>query len=437
MQRILFNFRLAVEQVGLNRLRSFLTALGIIFGVGAVIAMLAIGAGARQAILDQMKLIGANNILVRAVTELDDDTGSSGAGNSESNKKPISSGLNLQDALAIKEVIAEVEVVSPEIEISTNILRSGVMEKAYVMGVTNDFFALNRLDLSMGRHFHELELFNGAAVCIIGKNIQNRFFSDEHPVGKKIKCGNNWLTVIGVLEKRNVGAERRQDLGIRDNNSDVYVPVNTALVRFKNRARFAQNHIDSDDDDNEETNYHQLDRLTIRIDGSDKLQAAASVVARILKRRHEGLVDFEIIVPELLLEQEQQTQETFNLVLAAIACISLLVGGIGIMNIMLASVLERIKEIGIRRSLGATEQDIIQQFLFEAIFISLVGGILGIAMGMAGAYLISASADIPTVISFWSILISFTVASAVGLVFGIVPARRAAALDPITALRSD
>ncbi|MCB0636201.1 MAG: ABC transporter permease [Lewinella sp.] len=435
MQRILFNFRLAIEQVGLNRLRSFLTALGIIFGVGAVIAMLAIGAGARQAILDQMKLIGANNILVRAVKNVEDGT-ESGGGNGDSNKKPISSGLNLQDMLAIQEVISEVDVVSPEVEISTNILRDGVMEKAYVMGVTNDFFDLNRLDLSMGRFFHDLELTDGSSVCIIGKNIQNRFFSDENPIGRKIKCGNNWLTVIGVLQKRNVGAERRQDLGIRDNNSDVYVPVNTALVRFKNRARFAQEHIGRDGD-NDDTNYHQLDRMTIRINGSDKLQAAASVVARILKRRHEGLVDFEIIVPELLLEQEQQTQDTFNLVLAAIACISLLVGGIGIMNIMLASVLERIKEIGIRRSLGATEQDIIQQFLFEAVFISLVGGMLGIAMGMAGAHLISVSADIPTVISFWSIVISFSVASAVGLVFGIVPARRAAALDPITALRSD
>lgn len=434
MQRILFNFRLAIEQVGLNRLRSLLTALGIIFGVAAVIAMLAIGAGARQAILDQMKLIGSNNVLIRAISDLEEEQelGSS----DEDGKKPISAGLNLQDVEAIRSILTEVEKVSPEVELTTNALRAGKMEKSRVVGVTNDYFELNQLKLADGRYFHDVHLNEGRAVCIIGKNIQNRFFSDENPIGKQIKCGNNWLTVIGVLQQRLVGQDRREDLGIRDNNSDIYIPISTALVRFKNRARFAQKHLgrNSDDDDG---NYHQLDQMTVRLANSQSLQVHADVIARILKRRHEDLVDFEIIVPELLLEQEQKTQETFNLVLAAIACISLLVGGIGIMNIMLASVMERIKEIGIRRSLGATEKDIVQQFLFEAIFISLVGGLIGVFLGVSGAYLIAGYAEIPTVITAWSILLSFLVATIVGVVFGLFPARKAAAQDPITALRTD
>jgi putative ABC transport system permease protein len=276
------------------------------------------------------------------------------------------------------------------------------------------------------------------AVCIIGKEIQTRFFSNEDPIGKRIKCGNNWLTIVGVLQPRSVSRQSRENLGIRNYNSDIYVPISSALLRFKDRATFAQDNLrrrrgrNNDDDEN----YHQLDRVVVRVQDADKLQVTADLVARLLKRRHYGLIDFQIQVPELLLEQQQKTQETFNLVLAAIAAISLLVGGIGIMNIMLASVLERIKEVGIRRSLGATERDIVQQFLFESIFISLLGGLIGVVLGVLGARIIASSADIPTVVSAWSVLLSFGVASAIGLVFGIVPAQRAARQDPISALRN-
>ena len=175
----------------------------------------------------------------------------------------------------------------------------------------------------------------------------------------------------------------------------------------------------------------------VRVDNSKQLQDSADLIGRILKRRHRDIIDFEIQVPELLLEQEQKTQDTFNFVLAVIAGISLLVGGIGIMNIMLASVLERIKEIGVRRSLGANQQDIIFQFLFEAVFISLIGGLIGVIVGVLAAKTISAYAEIPTIVSFWSILLSFGVAASVGLVFGIFPARKAAMQDPIKALRTD
>nr|HMQ62907.1 FtsX-like permease family protein [Flavilitoribacter sp.] len=272
-------------------------------------------------------------------------------------------------------------------------------------------------------------------------NIHTKFFPNDDPVGKQIKCGNTWLTIIGILKKRKASKESLQNLGIRDYNDDIYIPVSTSLIRFKDRAKITKDKIgnNNDDDNNNKTddNYHQIDRFVVRVTDSKTMQATADLVARILKRRHLDVIDFEIEVPELLLEQEQKTQETFNMVLAAIAGISLLVGGIGIMNIMLASVLERIKEIGVRRSLGANQRDIILQFLFEAVFISLIGGLIGVLLGVGAAKTVSASSGIPTIVSFWSIALAFGVSATIGLVFGIFPARKAAMQDPIKALRSD
>lgn len=445
MQRMFFNFLLAIEQVNTNKLRSVLTALGIVFGVGAVIAMLAIGAGARQSILDQMKLIGTNNIVIRSAVAgdlaQDGDENSSSESSSDGqneDRKPYSPGLTIGDLEALQQHIPGIELVSPEIVLPTTVIQSGQLVKARTVGVTNAFFELNQLSVGQGNPFHHIHLERGMPVCVIGKSIQTRFFANESPIGQKIKCGQVWLTIIGVLEGRSVNQQSRENLGIRDYNSDIYVPISSALLRFKDRATFAQNRLgrrgrrggDTDD------NYHQLDRVVVRVQEAGKLQVTADLIARMLKRRHFGLVDFQIEVPELLLEQQQKTQETFNLVLAAIAAISLLVGGIGIMNIMLASVLERIKEVGIRRSLGATEKDIVQQFLFEAIFISLIGGLIGVILGVLGARIIAGYAEIPTIVSGWSILLSFGVASVIGLIFGIVPARRAARQDPIQALRN-
>ncbi|MEZ5044189.1 MAG: ABC transporter permease [Saprospiraceae bacterium] len=446
MHRYLFNFYLALEGINSNKLRSFLTALGIIFGVGAVIAMLAIGTGAKQAILEQMKLIGTNNIVLTAKIpgSGEDEEGSSSSddqgGNQQGEKKPFSPGLTLEDLTALQRVIPNLEKISPEIVLPTNVIQSAQLEKAKCIGVTNSFFELNQLLLDVGDFFHDQHLEGGKPVCIIGKNIQIQFFKDQDPIGQQIKCGNTWLRIIGVLKKRRASKESLEHLGIRDYNSDVYVPVTTSLLRFKNRAKISKERLANNnggENNADEENYHQLDRVVIRVGDSKQMKATAEVMARVLKRRHNDVVDFEIEVPELLLEQEQKTQDTFNLVLAAIAGISLLVGGIGIMNIMLASVLERIKEIGVRRSLGAKREDIILQFLFEAVIISLMGGIAGVILGVLSAKGIATSADIPTVVSAWSILLSFGVAAAIGLIFGIFPARKAAIQDPIKALRSD
>ncbi|MCP3929433.1 MAG: FtsX-like permease family protein [Bacteroidetes bacterium] len=438
MERVLFNFILALEGVFSNKLRAILTALGIVFGVGAVIAMLAIGSGAKQSILDQMKLIGTNNIVINSVIPEDDGEDSGGNNNSGKEKRPWSPGLTLEDRNAIGKVLPNVELISPEIVLPTTVIQSGKQESAKCVGVTNAYFELNNLEIGQGNYFHYLHEEGGKQVCIIGKNIQTRFFPEDDPLGKKIKCGNTWLTIIGVLEKRLASEESLQTLGIRDSNSDVYVPVSTLLLRFKNRAIVTKADLqDRGNDERRNKNYHQLDKLVIRVKDSDKLQASADVIAKVLKRRHRDIIDFEIEVPELLLEQQQKTQETFNFVLAVIAGISLLVGGIGIMNIMLASVLERIKEIGVRRSLGAKQTDIIFQFLFEAIFISLIGGIIGVFLGIFSARAIASSADIPTIVSPLSVVLSFGVAATIGLIFGIIPAQKAAQQDPIKALRTE
>jgi len=442
MQRILFNFYLALEGVMANQLRAILTALGIIFGVGAVIAMLAIGTGAKQSILDQMKLIGTNNIVVKSVIPTDEngEGGGQGEGQGKKEKKTWSPGLTIKDVAAISNTIPTVEEISPEIILPLNIVRDGKHQRGRCIGVTNTFFELNNLKIAKGKPFHFIQEEAGKPVCIIGKSIEKKFFSDGKPIGKKIKCGNVWLTVIGVLEKRIATKESLSNLGIRDYNADIYVPISTTLLRLKNRALVSQSDLKEDrwdDASDAAQNYHQLDRVVVRVKDSKKLQATADIMARLLKRKHGGQVDFEIEVPELLLQQQQKTQDTFNFVLAVIAGISLLVGGIGIMNIMLASVMERIKEIGVRRSLGAHQRDIELQFLFEAIFISLIGGIIGIILGIVAAKSIASYADIPTIVSTWSILLSFGVAATVGLVFGLFPAQKAARQDPIKALRSD
>lgn len=443
MQRTFFNFLLAIEGVLSNTLRAILTALGIVFGVAAVIAMLAIGNGAKQSILDQMKLIGTNNIVINSKVlksgEGSEQTANTAEEQSDDSKRPWSPGLTMEDVASVLKVLPNVERISPEIVQQTNLVQSGKTSKANVVGVTNAFFELNNLSLSDGHLFHHKHEEGGKPVCIIGQNVRKKYFPETDPIGQYIKCGTAWMKIIGVLEKRIASKESLESLGIRDYNSDVYIPVRTLLLRVKNRAKVTSDDIKSNDwdDDEAEENYHQLDKVVIRVTDSDQLSVTAKVVAQILKRRHRGLLDFEVEVPELLLEQQQAQKDLFNLVLAAIAGISLLVGGIGIMNIMLASVLERIKEIGVRRSLGATQKDIIWQFLFEAIFISLIGGLLGIALGVGSAYIISNYFEIPAIVSNWSVILSFGVAATVGLVFGLFPARKAARQDPIKALRTD
>jgi putative ABC transport system permease protein len=448
--RLLANLLIAIDAVIANRIRSLLTALGIIFGVAAVIAMLAIGNGAQQEILNQIKLVGVNNIVIKPIIEQKDEKVNEKVGKKE--KKKFSPGLTVRDVQSIHETIPTLTQVSPEIILDTYVIRNGFRRSAKLVGVDPAYFTIYDFQLSDGALFSEEHRRTGSPVCIIGSALKSRFFPKENPVGKTMKVGTHWLTIMGVLKERTVSQASINKLGIRDFNMDVYAPLQTVLVRYRNRdlvttegirlaAMRSQGNSNgnaqnaSTENEQEKKNYHQLDRLVLQVDQTQKLQATAEIISRMLKRRHYDVVDYEIEIPELLLKQQQRTNDIFNYVLGAIAGISLLVGGIGIMNIMLASVLERIKEIGLRLAIGARKSDVVQQFLFEAVMISVSGGIIGVVLGVVFAYLVSSFANIPTIISFTSIVLSFGVAATVGLIFGIAPARKAAQQDPIASLR--
>lgn len=445
------NFSIAIGAVVANKVRSLLTGLGIIFGVAAVIAMLAIGNGAQRELQEQIKLVGVNNIVIKPIVEQKEEKVEEAVGQKE--KKKFSPGLTTRDVNSILEVVPSVSKISPEIILDTYVIRKGLRRSAKLVGIEPSYFEIFNFTLLEGQMFNREQEKIGSPVCIIGSSIKAKFFPTENPIGKNIKVGQHWLTVIGVLTERVVSSNSISKLGIRDFNMDVYTPVQSVLVRYKNRDKVTAEAIrletmrsrgmfnsgsqSTTESDAEKKNYHQIDRLVVQIDNTKQLSATAEIISRLLERRHYEVVDYEIEIPELLLKQEQRTNEIFNGVLLAIACISLLVGGIGIMNIMLASVLERIKEIGLRLSIGAKKSDVVQQFLFEAIMISVTGGVIGVILGVSIAFIVSEFLGIPTIITFLSILISFGVAASVGLIFGIAPANKAASQDPITSLRHE
>jgi len=450
--RFVYVLNIAFEAVLANKFRSLLTALGIIFGVAAVIAMMAIGNGAQKEILDQIKLVGVNNIIITPKIEKKDkqekDQQSSGdtKEGDDKSKKKYSPGLTLKDAESIKAIIPTAKLVSPEVTFESKIINNGISANATLTGVNPDYFTVFNLRIVDGVMFNEEQLRDGKQVCIIGPVIKSKLFPKEDPIGKYIKCDNIWLKVIGVIESKNVTQSASENLGISDYNKNIYAPLQTLLLRYKDRAiinasSLSSNNNNSDEssstDNGEPTNFNQLDKIVVQVDESTNLPATTELLKKMLKRRHCDVDDFEIKIPELLLKQEQKTKDIFNIVLGAIASISLLVGGIGIMNIMLASVMERIREIGIRLALGATKRDVIFQFLSEATMISLSGGIVGIVLGVALAKIIMKLAGILTIISPLSIIISFFVSTMVGISFGYMPARKAAMQDPVTSLRHE
>jgi putative ABC transport system permease protein len=442
-------FQIAMEAVFANRFRSILTALGIIFGVAAVIAMLAIGTGARQEILEQIKQVGVNNIIILPKTSKTSETAKDDKQQNGKDKESYSPGLTLSDVSAMRDIIPTIAGISPEVIYETDIMKDGVSSKAHLSGVTPDYFDIFSLKLGSGEMFNEEQLHEGKAVCIIGTSIKSRFFPKEDPYGKYIKCGNIWLKVIGVLENHSVRKDITESMGISDYNNFIYAPIQTILLRYRDRSLitsdmvggssstmvFGDDMVISSSSESAEGTSNQLDKIIVQVKESTQIPATTAIIQRMLTRRHAGNEDYEIKVPEALLKQEQRTKDIFNIVLGAIASISLIVGGIGIMNIMLASVMERTKEIGIRMAMGATKKDIILQFLTEATIISLTGGIIGIILGIILSKLITQFTGIQTIVTLMSIAISFGVSVAVGITFGYMPAKKASDQDPVTSLR--
>jgi putative ABC transport system permease protein len=441
-----YNFLIALEAIFQNKLRAVLTSLGIIFGVASVIAMLAIGKGAEQEILEKIKLLGTNNIIIKPIEKKAkekadaEDQKDTDTKKEEKDKKKYTPGLTLRDVEAIKESVPNVKTASSEVVFETLALREGLKRDVKVVGVDPSYFSINQFNIYSGSNFVDKQVQGSESVCIIGYGIKSRLFPAEDPIGKQLKCGNEWLKVIGIVEEKNVSKENIKSFGLRNFNYDVYVPVSTMLLRFLNRSLITKSDLQvnvwySSQTKAPEENPNQVDRVIVEVSSSEYIASTAEILKRMMLRRHNNVEDFEIVVPESLLEQEQSTKRIFNIVLGAIASISLIVGGIGIMNIMLASVLERTKEIGIRQAIGATKNDVLMQFLGEAISISLTGGFIGIILGIGLSYFIEKATDIVTIVTPFSVFISFIVSISVGLIFGIAPAKKASQQNPIDLLR--
>lgn len=429
-----------------NKLKSILTALGIIFGVAAVISMMAIGNGAEQEILEQIKMVGVNNIIITP-TQVTTSENSSEDDTEKAGAKKFSRGLTLLDMQAIKEIIPTVNMISPVISYNYSAIIDGKSKPVVLEGVADNYFKVFNIGLQAGVIFNQMQSEDGEPVCVIGDNIKTVFFNQENPVGKHIKCGQIWLKIIGVVERRDFTASASDEMGISSTDNKIFVPAQTILMRYKNRGLVRADEVEkassrrrsssgSTAGSADDKNNNQLDKIILQVHQPEQLSATATVVKRLLLRRHSGLYDFEVTIPELLLKQQQRTKQIFNIVLGAIAGISLIVGGIGIMNIMLASVMERIREIGTRQAIGASRKDIVVQFLAESTLISLSGGIIGILLGVVLSKIITAVFDIKTIISFFSIFIAFGVSALVGIMFGYMPAKNASEKDPVESLRA-
>ncbi|PQJ78016.1 ABC transporter permease [Polaribacter porphyrae] len=450
IEKLKSNFSEAVRVILTNKVRTLLTSLGIIFGVAAVITMLAIGNGAEKEILAQLELVGVNNIVVTPIPDEKDDPNQEEDEDGASESKRFSKGLDMLDVNSIAKNLPSVKTVSPEIILETYVIKKGRQNPVKLIGISPDYFATSNIFIESGKNFSKAQVNNALPVCIIGEKIEKKLFTGESAIGKQIKVKDVWLQVIGVIEEKFISDNAQENLGIRDMNLDIYIPIKTFLVRYKDRKIISDKPIDTSGGviffgGNQQGpkkriprgNYHQIDKLVVQVENSSELNATADVLSRMLKRRHNDVLDFEISIPIQLLKQQQKTKQIFNIVLSIIAGISLLIGGIGIMNIMLASVLERTKEIGIIRAIGATQEDVILQFLTESVLVSIGGGIIGILLGVFASYILEITTGIETILSLSSILLSFFVATLIGLIFGIAPARSAANKSPIEAIRHE
>lgn len=450
IEKLKSNFSEAVRVILTNKVRTLLTSLGIIFGVAAVITMLAIGNGAEKEILAQLELVGVNNIVITPIADDKEDSNQEEEEDGASESKRFSKGLDMLDVESIIENITSVKSVSPEIILETYVIKKGRQNPVKLIGVFPEYFATANITIESGKNFSEAQSENALPVCIIGKKIEKKLFTGESAIGKNIKVKDVWLQVVGVIEEKFVSETAQENLGIRDLNLDIYIPAKTFLVRYKDRKIISDKPLDFSGGGiimigNQQGpkkriprgNYHQIDKLIVQVNNSNELNATADVLSRMLKRRHNDVLDFEISIPIQLLKQQQKTKQIFNIVLSIIAGISLLIGGIGIMNIMLASVLERTKEIGIIRAIGATQEDVILQFLTESVLVSIGGGIIGILLGVFASYVLELTTGIETILSLSSILLSFFVATLIGLIFGIAPAKSAANKSPIEAIRHE
>jgi putative ABC transport system permease protein len=435
---------LAFGNLRLRMLRSILTALGIIFGVAAVIIMSSLGEGKKQQALSRIEALGARNVIARS--QKPPEVANQGQSSGRSSFT-IRFGITRTDLDVIRENFPDADAIVPLKEVGGQILRNELRRTSQAFGTTPDLLRVANLRMGRGRYISESDMDQESLVIVIGADVAEKMFPLEDPIGQTMRIDAKPFTVIGVLEPIGLAGGAGASMVGRDMNLDAHVPMTTARATFGDTVTRRES-------GNFQSSDVQVSEIYLSVPDRERVILDADRLRRLLASRHPGLTDVGIIVPYELLDAAKKEALTYNLVFGSIAAISLLVGGIGIMNIMLASVTERTREIGIRRAIGATRGNILTQFLVETGALAMIGGFIGVGLGVGGSVLLGwvvpnlvklpyigswfpAGISLPTSVTGWSIILSFVVATLTGLVFGLYPARRAAAQDPIVALRHD
>ena len=404
---------LAVDNLRAQAVRTLLTALGIVFGVGSVIGMLAIGAGAREESLRFIEQLGVRNVLI--------DSRPVSSEEELQQRRRSSPGLTERDLRILQSNIEGVEDLSARKALHpARVLPKPPGDTPELIGVQPAYAAIHNLRPVEGRFFNAVEDGASASVCVLGQGAKTNLLGYDKAVGKFVKVNDNWLQVTGVLAETIPASTKSSGGKMEDLNNVIYIPFNTFKYRFWDMSSYLKD---------------ELDGIDIRLKPRTESVETAQVVTAVLNSTHNNTQDFAVTIPAALLEQQKRTQTIFTYVMVAIAAISLLVGGIGIMNIVLATVMERTREIGIRRATGARRNDIVRQFLTESVLISTGGGLLGVGFGFLLSFTIARTAEWKTIVTPASVIIAFGVSVAVGVVFGIYPAMKASRIDPIEALR--
>lgn len=418
---------LGLNNLRLYKLRSALTALGIIFGVAAVICMLSISEGASADEMRLIQLLGTKNIIVNSVKP----RGSAQA--SDETTSMIDYGVTHDDFKLIEKTIPHVNALIPIKEVANAVQYRDQKIEWPVLGTTPEFFTSVNVNVGRGRPITDLDMEDNKQICIIGSGVVDELFAYENPIGKSIYAQNAFgmqpFKIVGVLDSVITAGAPARDVQDRNLNRETYIPYSTAKSQYGSISRRQTS-------GSRETFKVDYTSLYVNVDDLDKVITVSDMVARVLEKNHEDK-DYEVRVPLARLKLAQQKERNKKVMLGLIAGISLVVGGIGIMNIMLATVTMRTREIGIRRALGAKQRHITVQFLVEAVVLSTTGGLLGIALGWTSAHGINRFANWETIIEPWTIIVSFSLSALVGIFFGMYPAITAAKLDPIEALRHE